>query len=336
MAIYLEDSYSESNQDSFSNLATGGFNIKEGQSFTATNSKNLYSAKFYLKKNGTPTGSNVTATLYAHTGTFGTTGTPTGSALATSDAIDISTFSTSFTLVEFFFTGANQVALTAGTKYFIVVEYSGDISLQIGWDGSSPGHSGNPARYISSWAAITGDVCFYVYTTDASSASSSPSSSPSSSASSSPSPSSSVSSSASSSASSSPSPSSSSSNSPSTSPSAPADQVTDITYEIQIDTANTFDSQAGNPLLDKFSATDPGFADVTNSLDVDPFATDDQIAYTVQAGDALADGTYYWRVRGKDPLGSNTWGSWSETWVFTLGASVVKDVIQMGIIVYPR
>jgi hypothetical protein len=40
-----------------------------------------------------------------------------------------------------------------------------------------------------------------------------------------------------------------------------------------------------------------------------PFASAQAVTHTVQA--ALGAGTYYWRVRGKDPAGSNTWGDWS-------------------------
>lgn len=64
-------------------------------------------------------------------------------------------------------------------------------------------------------------------------------------------------------------------------------------------------------LLDKVSGTDAGFANPDNGGDTDPFNSGENIQYTVQAGDALAVGTYYWRVRAKDPSGSNTWGAWS-------------------------
>lgn len=66
-------------------------------------------------------------------------------------------------------------------------------------------------------------------------------------------------------------------------------------------------------LLDKVSGTDSGFANPDNGGDTDPFNAGENIQYTVQAGDALPVGTYYWRVRGIDPSGSNQWGAWSAT-----------------------
>lgn len=71
-------------------------------------------------------------------------------------------------------------------------------------------------------------------------------------------------------------------------------------------------------LTDKVSVSDTGFTDITNGADTDPFASGNTIGYTVQAGDILTSGdTYYWRVRGKDPSGTNTFGSYSSTNSFT-------------------
>ena len=46
-----------------------------------------------------------------------------------------------------------------------------------------------------------------------------------------------------------------------------------------------------------------------------PFKSGDAIDYTMSS---LTAGTYYWRVGGVDPLGSNTWGAWSATRSFTI------------------
>lgn len=73
-----------------------------------------------------------------------------------------------------------------------------------------------------------------------------------------------------------------------------------------------------SPALDKLSNVDTGFVDITNGADTDPFASGDQVGFTVQAGDALAANTYYWRVRGKDPSGSTAYGAWSSTRSFTV------------------
>jgi len=60
------------------------------------------------------------ATLYAHSGTYGSTGVPTGSALATSASIKCKLNRTSYALVTFTFDGTYN--LIAGTYYFICLE----------------------------------------------------------------------------------------------------------------------------------------------------------------------------------------------------------------------
>lgn len=60
---------------------------------------------------------------------------------------------------------------------------------------------------------------------------------------------------------------------------------------------------------DKLSGTDSGFSGSPDNTD--PFTSGQQVSYTVQS--ALDPDTYYWRVRGIDPSGSNTYGAWSST-----------------------
>ena len=135
-----------------------------GQSFDAI-AGTLDSCKFYLKKTGSPTG-NAVAKLYAHTGSYGTSGTPTGSVLATSDNLDVSTLTTSYVLTTLTFTGANKYLLVAGTKYFIVFEYTdgdGSNTVSVGNDTSASSHGGNAAIYTTTWASSANDICFYVY-----------------------------------------------------------------------------------------------------------------------------------------------------------------------------
>lgn len=161
------DSYSETNQN------TSAADYAEGQSFTGDGGI-LNSAKFYLKKAGSPTGSAY-AKIYAHSGTFGTSSVPTGSPLATSGAFDISTLTTSFQLITFTFTGANKITLTNGTKYIVTLEFSGYTPsypnyVWTGIDTSSPTHGGNLCYKDSggSWNAVSAyDTCFYVYKDDA-------------------------------------------------------------------------------------------------------------------------------------------------------------------------
>lgn len=89
-------------------------------------------------------------------------------------------------------------------------------------------------------------------------------------------------------------------------------------------------SSNGQPLIDKLSASDAGFVDVSNGGDTTPFASGDQISYTVQGANALSPGTYYWRVRGKDPSGTNTFGAWSGTRSFTVSATHRNCSVMFG------
>lgn len=90
--------------------------------------------------------------------------------------------------------------------------------------------------------------------------------------------------------------------------------------------------------LDKVSGTDSGFANPDNGGDTDPFTSGENIQYTVQS--ALSNSTvYYWRVRGIDPSGSNSYGAWSTARSFTVtagGGTSVKDLIGGGFIPFAR
>jgi len=84
--------------------------------------------------------------------------------------------------------------------------------------------------------------------------------------------------------------------------------------------------QPTSPLIDATSASGghdaAQFVDLTNGADTDPFASGDSMSFTVPGGETLIASTqYFWRVRGKDPSGSNTFGSWSSTRSFTTGSS---------------
>lgn len=83
------------------------------------------------------------------------------------------------------------------------------------------------------------------------------------------------------------------------------------------------------PTLDKVSGTDAGFLNTISGGDTDPFNSGEQVSFTVQAGDELSDGTWYWRVRAKDPTGRNIWSDWSETRSFD-SAAVSDVIVTMG------
>lgn len=85
-------------------------------------------------------------------------------------------------------------------------------------------------------------------------------------------------------------------------------------------------------LLDKTSGTDSGFVNTVNGADTDPFTSGQKVSYTVQAGDALAGGTYYWRARAKDPSGSNTYSDWPTARTFTIStvAAVPNKIVHVA------
>lgn len=158
------DSYSESNYSADFTFSDDG--DLSGQSFTG-NGSNLGSVQFYLKNNASAVG-NIRAEIYAHSGTFGTNGVPTGSPLAVSDNVAASSIGSTYELVSFQFTGANQIQLVNGTKYFAVYT-SDDVMnfpniLFVGFDNTSPSHAGNRAfNTTGSWSSQSSvDVIFYV------------------------------------------------------------------------------------------------------------------------------------------------------------------------------
>ncbi len=165
MSVFVVDSYGEENGNAVFYLYSGNY-IKCGQSFIGK-AGNLVNVKFYLSKNGNPTG-NIVAKLYAHSGNFGITSIPIGAALATSDNIDISTISAlNYELITFSFTGAEQYTLVEGTKYCIAIEYSGGDSsncLNVKFDYFTAEHNGNLSYYDGSWHYDNSvDLIFYVY-----------------------------------------------------------------------------------------------------------------------------------------------------------------------------
>ncbi|MFC1700186.1 hypothetical protein ACFLZ4_00905 [Patescibacteria group bacterium] len=89
----------------------------------------------------------------------------------------------------------------------------------------------------------------------------------------------------------------------------------DIRYYLQLDKVDTFD---GGDLRIRVSGSNPGFVNAGSASDTDPFANSHQITYTVPGGQELGGGTWYWRVRGIDPSGSDTYGSYSDIWNFVV------------------
>ncbi len=95
-------------------------------------------------------------------------------------------------------------------------------------------------------------------------------------------------------------------------------QDNDLIYQLQWSTSYDFSAPTT-----RTSDTNTGFTNVDSGADTSPFSSGDSIRFEVQAGDALSNGTtYWWRVRARDPLGSNTYSFYTTPRSFTVDTSV--------------
>lgn len=86
-----------------------------------------------------------------------------------------------------------------------------------------------------------------------------------------------------------------------------------IQYQLQFNTSDSFTS----PLIDVTTGVDSGFSNLDTPADTSPYLPANKIRYTL-ASDYTRGTTYYWRVRGKDPAGSNSWGEWTASSSFLI------------------
>lgn len=151
-------------------FVTAGTRLGAGQAFrNLVVGAKLKEVSFWMAKTGTPT-STLTAKLYAHSGTFGTSSIPTGTALATSDPISASVVATTQGFIKFTFSGAQQFAMADNTDYVIAVEISGATSNSTNfvsvYSNASNTYPGNWASWSgTAWTATaTTDIAFKLYT----------------------------------------------------------------------------------------------------------------------------------------------------------------------------
>jgi len=151
-------------------FVTAGTRLGAGQAFkNLVIGAKLKEVSFWMAKTGTPT-STLTAKLYAHSGTFGTSSVPTGTALATSDPISASVVSTTQGWIKFTFSGAQQYTMADNTEYVIAVEISGATSNSTNfvsvYSATNSLYPGNWASWSgSTWTATaTNDLAFKLYT----------------------------------------------------------------------------------------------------------------------------------------------------------------------------
>lgn len=137
--------------------------IGQSQSFAnGANAQYLTRVRARMKKTGSPTG-NLTAVLYAHSGTFGASSIPTGAALATSVNFDVATLTTAYLEYEIAFT--TQYEMAASTNYVIALEHvaiDGSNYVQIQGLATTGTHAGNRAQLVTTtWTPTAGDDLYF-------------------------------------------------------------------------------------------------------------------------------------------------------------------------------
>ena len=163
-----ESTILDSSADTGSDFQVGNATITgQAQSFAVgSNDEYLTRVRVKMKKTGSPTG-NLTAVLYTHTGSFGTTSTPTGAALATSATFDVADLTTAYKEYELDFSGDLYLMLNSATYYCISFEHAvidGSNYISIEGLASSGTHGGNRAQEVGTWsAAATDDLDFEVF-----------------------------------------------------------------------------------------------------------------------------------------------------------------------------
>jgi hypothetical protein len=145
-----------------------GLNKEIGQSFTG-DGEVITSCAFYLFRSINPVTGTLTASVYAHSGTYGSTGVPTGDALATSMIRSVDDIPEGVKLIKLFFVGDQRITLTAGTKYFITLAHpqggSGNY-IYANKAANITDHDGNGATKAANWTPLflSGeDFIFYIY-----------------------------------------------------------------------------------------------------------------------------------------------------------------------------
>lgn len=154
----------------------------QGQVFTADGST-ITTIQLQLRKWNNPA-ANFAVKIETITGTYGTDGKPSGSLIGTSDSVAASTLTTSYNMINFTF--STPVSTLANTKYALYLypvdatTLDGTNAISIGYDASSPLHSGNYFEWTGTtwYTAASVDLIFAVYGTPAASPTSAPTPTP--------------------------------------------------------------------------------------------------------------------------------------------------------------
>lgn len=164
----IVDSYSESNRNNYIPIGNGTI-TSISQLFTG-NGTRLYSAKFYLKKTGSPTG-----TIKARFWNSFMSGEPETPYIAESSGYNVASLTSDYQLIEFIF--SLDYELEDGEQYCIGLNYNnGDSSNYVRVGSDNSGELMTTAFYNISlhyWVSYNttyyihlNKFCFYVYTHD--------------------------------------------------------------------------------------------------------------------------------------------------------------------------
>jgi hypothetical protein len=144
-------------------LGDNSARTKLAQSFIVDNDDTLHGVLLYLQKVSTPT-DNITITIEADD-----TNKPDGIPLASSSAQAGAMIETAYGWR--YFTFSSPPSLTAGVKYWLVVQRSGAVDAakyyQFGADASSPTYTNGEAKTwngTDTWSALNSDLIFQVVT----------------------------------------------------------------------------------------------------------------------------------------------------------------------------
>lgn len=171
------DEFPIENQDDIGSYGIQSVMTAITQSITGKGGK-LQKVTVSLRAVSNPPPANIVVNIYAATvGTVGLNAKPAegSSPLATSDLVPVSAISGGADggLVDFTFSGANQIDLTAGTAFCIAVEKEDHLPFPLAtpqpkvngglsWSG---GHYGNCGYKQNTWGSDPGaDMIFYLYT----------------------------------------------------------------------------------------------------------------------------------------------------------------------------
>jgi hypothetical protein len=95
----------------------------------------------------------------------------------------------------------------------------------------------------------------------------------------------------------------------------------ELQYQLSFSTSSSFTASS------TYLSNTTGFTNNDNNLDTSPFDSGDSISYKIQPGDTMTSSTtYWWRVRAKDPLDSDTFSEWSDARSFTVDQSITTSV----------